>query len=70
MTYSIIGILATVILIINNRDVLLWTRNVIVYLGNKKDFGKFLYYAGILFLCFEVVVICQLFYPDSLKGNI
>ena len=117
MTYSIIGILATVVLIINNRDVLwgkddytktptykaychllygilaylitdmlwgileaqqlitlvyidtvihfiamatavmLWTRYVIVYLGNRKGFGKFLYYTGILFLCFEIVIV-------------
>ena len=28
--------------------VMLWTRYVIVYLGNKKGFGKFLYYAGSL----------------------
>ena len=122
MTYSIIGILATVVLIINNRDVLwgkaesnnaltnkayryllygilgylitdmlwgileshrliailyidtvihfiamatavmLWTRYVIAYLGNKKGFGKFLYYSGALFMCFEIVVVTVNFF--------
>jgi len=117
MTYSIIGILATVVLLINNRDVLwskdeysrvptyraychllygilaylitdmlwgileahklitanyidtvihfiamataimLWTRYVIVYLGNRKGFGRFLHFAGSLFLCFEVIIV-------------
>lgn len=126
MTYSIIGILATIVLIINNRDVLtdkdeyskaltykaychllygilaylitdmlwgileahnlitlvyidtaihfiamatavmLWTRYVIAYLGNKKNFGKFLYYAGILFLCFEVIIVITNFFTPIL----
>ena len=126
MTYSIIGILAAVILLINNRDVLwskddyagtptykayryllygilayyitdmswgiladhklitlvytdtvihflamatavmLWTRYVIVYLGNKKGFGKFLYYAGSLFLGFEVIIVIINFFAPIL----
>ena len=117
MTYSIIGILATVVLIINNRDVLwgredynktptyiayrhllygilgylitdmlwgilashqlitlvyidtvihfmamalavmLWTRYVTIYLGNKKGFGKLLNFTGTSFVCFEAIVI-------------
>ena len=124
MTYSIIGIITTVVLIINNRDVLwvrgeyskastykayrnlllgilaylitdilwgileshhlitavyidtiihfiamaaaviLWTKYVKVYLGDKQGFSKFLYYAGCLFLCFEaVIVVINLFTP-------
>ena len=117
MTYSIIGILATVVLIINNRDVLwgredynktptyiayrhllygilgylitdmlwgilashqlitlvyidtvihfmamalavmLWTRYVTIYLGNKQGFGKLLNFTGTSFVCFEAIVI-------------
>ena len=117
MTYSIIGILAAIILVIINRDVLwkadgealsstqksyryflygvmayyitdllwgileshklisvlyadtavhfiamaaavmLWTRYVIIYLEEKNRFGTILYYAGGLFLIFEVIVV-------------
>ena len=124
MTYSIIGILATVLLLITNRElfwnrenkaltetqrdyrrfllgalaylvtdmlwgilesykltpilyadtavhflsmaaaVMLWTRYVISYLGQKNAFGTFLSWAGQLFLCFEaVVVILNFFRP-------
>ncbi len=124
MTYSIIGILAAILLLITNRDlfwsrdrkaltetqrayrgflfgalgylitdmlwgileshgltavlyadtaihfiamaaaVMLWTRYVISYLGEKNAFGTFLAYAGNIFLCFEtVVVIVNFFYP-------
>ncbi len=126
MTYSIIGILATAILLINNRDVLwkkddylrapayrayryllygitayyitdmlwgileshhlvtavyidtvihfiamatavmLWTRYVIVYLGNKQGFGRFLYYAGSMFLCFEIIIVIVNFFVPVL----
>ena len=124
MTYSIIGILATVLLLITNRElfwnrenkaftetkrdyrrfllgalaylvtdmlwgilesykltpilyadtalhflsmaaaVMLWTRYVISYLGQKNAFATFLSWAGQLFLCFEaVVVILNFFRP-------
>ena len=124
MTYSIIGILATALLLITNRElfwnqenkaltetqcdyrrfllgalaylvtdmlwgilasykltpilyadtavhfiamaaaVMLWTRYVISYLGQKNAFGTFLSWAGQLFLCFEaVVVIINFFRP-------
>ena len=124
MTYSIIGILATLVLIINNRDVLwgkddynktptykayrhllygilgylitdmlwgileshrlittlyidtvihfiamatavmLWTRYVILYFGNKKVVDKILTYTGVLFVCFEIIaVIVNFFVP-------
>jgi len=124
MTYSIIGILATILLLITNRElfwrtegkaltetqrdyrrfllgalaylvtdmlwgilesykltpilyadtavhflsmaaaVMLWTRYVISYLGQKNAFGTFLSWAGQLFLCFEaVVVILNFFRP-------
>lgn len=124
MTYSIIGILAAIILVIINRDVLwkadgealtstqksyrnflygimayyitdllwgileshhmtavlyadtvvhfiamaaavmLWTRYVIVYLDEKNRFGTILYYAGGVFLAFEVIVVTiNLFHP-------
>ena len=124
MTYSIIGILAAIILLIINRDVLwkadraaltstqksyrsflfgvmayyitdmlwgileshnltpvlyadtvvhfiamaaavmLWTRYVVIYLEEKNRFGSLLYYAGGMFLVFEViVVIINFFYP-------
>ncbi len=124
MTYSIIGILATILLLITNRElfwrtgnkaltgtqrdyrgfllgvlaylvtdmlwgvleshkltailyadtvvhfiamaaaVLLWTRYVISYLGEKNAFGTFLAWAGQLFLCFEViVVVINFFHP-------
>ena len=124
MTYSIIGILATILLLITNRElfwgrekktltgtqrdyrrfllgamaylvtdmlwgileshkltsilyvdtavhfiamaaaVMLWTRYVISYLGEKNTFGTFLSWAGLLFLCFEtVVVIVNVFRP-------
>ena len=44
--------------------VMLWTRYVIVYLGNKKGFGRFLYHAGTLFLCFEtIIVVINYFVP-------
>ena len=126
MTYSIIGIITTVVLIINNRDVLwgrddyiktatykayryllfgilaylitdmlwgildahhlittiyidtvihfiamatavmLWTRYVTVYLGNKNGFGKLLSYAGNLFLCFEIITVCVNFFVPVL----
>ena len=117
MTYSIIGILASIILLITNRDVLwnrdgkdftktqrnyryfllgvlcyyitdmlwgileacnltailyadtvlyfiamavavmLWTRYVVAYLEDEHVFGTILYYAGILFLVFEIIVL-------------
>ena len=117
MTYSIIGILATILLLITNREmlapqksealtktqrdyrnfllgimgylitdmlwgileshrltailyadtavhfiamaaaVMLWTRYVISYLGEKTVFGIFLSYAGWFFLCFETIVV-------------
>ena len=124
MTYSIIGILATILLLITNRElfwrtegkaltetqrdyrrfllgalaylvtdmlwgilesykltpilyadtalhflsmaaaVMLWTRYVISYLGQKNAFATFLSWAGQLFLCFEaVVVILNFFRP-------
>ena len=124
MTYSIIGILAAIILVITNRDVLwkadgaaltstqksyrsflfgvmayyitdmlwgileshdltavlyfdtvvhfiamaaavmLWTRYVISYLEEKNRFGTILYYAGGLFLIFEILVVTvNLFRP-------
>ncbi len=44
--------------------VMLWTRYVISYLDEQNLFSRFLYYAGLLFLGFEiVVVIINLFYP-------
>ena len=44
--------------------VLLWTRYVISYLGEKNAFGTFLAWAGQLFLCFEViVVVINFFHP-------
>ena len=44
--------------------VMLWTRYVISYLGEKTTFGTFLSWAGQLFLCFEaVVVIVNFFRP-------
>ena len=126
MTYSIIGILATLVLLINNRDVLwgkddyskastyraychllygilaylvtdmlwgileshklittvyidtvihfmamvtavmLWTRYVVVYLGNKKVVDKLLSYTGLLFVCFEIIVIIINFFTPIL----
>ena len=124
MTYSIIGVLATVLLLITNRElfwnagnkaltgtqrdyrgfllgvlaylitdmlwgvleshgltsilyadtavhfvamaaaVMLWTRYVISYLGEKNAFGSFLSWAGQLFLCFEMIaVLINFFYP-------
>ena len=134
MTYSIIGILASIILLIINRDVIwpkdkkqltkvqksyrafltgvmsyyltdmlwgileaegltgilyadtavhfiamaaavmLWTRYVVNYLGEKKGFGTFLSYAGRTFLCFEILAVAVnfihpvLFYFDSDGG--
>ncbi|MCR4807632.1 MAG: response regulator, partial [Lachnospiraceae bacterium] len=46
--------------------VMLWTRYVIVYLGNKQGFGRFLYYAGSLFLCFEIVIVTVNFFVPVL----
>ena len=44
--------------------VMLWTRYVISYLDEQNLFSKFLYYAGLLFLGFEIiVVVINLFYP-------
>ena len=124
MTYSIIGIIASVILLITNRDVLwhraggsltetekkyrdflwgvlsyyvtdmlwgilemhrltailyadtaihfiamaaavmLWTRYVVCYLEDRGRYGRFLTYAGQLFLAFEtVVVVLNCFFP-------
>ena len=124
MTYSIIGILATILLLITNRDllerqegknltkvqrdyrrflfgilgylitdmlwgileshgltgilyadtavhfvamaaaVMFWTRYVIAYLGEENAFGKVLFYAGWLFLCFEVIAVAvNFFFP-------
>ena len=124
MTYSIIGILATILLLITNRDllerqegknltkvqrdyrrflfgilgylitdmlwgileshgltgilyadtavhfvamaaaVMFWTRYVIAYLGEENAFGKILFYAGWLFLCFEVIAVAvNFFFP-------
>ena len=124
MTYSIIGILATILLLITNRDllerqegknltkvqrdyrrflfgilgylitdmlwgileshgltgilyadtavhfvamaaaVMFWTRYVIAYLGEENAFGKILFHAGWLFLCFEVIAVAvNFFFP-------
>ena len=44
--------------------VMLWTRYVVAYLKEKTLFGTVLYYAGGVFLVFEVIVIAvNLFYP-------
>ena len=126
MTYSIIGILATIILLISNRElfrgadkreltrtqlcyrsflvgvlayyitdmlwgileshrltailyadtaihfitmaaaVMLWTRYVISYLGEKNAFASFLSYAGQFFLTFEVIVVMVNFFRPLL----
>ena len=123
MTYSIVGILAALILLISNRDilwntgkeitetsknyrwfimaillylitdiswgileanrltlilyidttvhfiamalaVLMWTRYVVLYLGNSDFFGKFLLYAGRVFFAFQVAAVtANLFTP-------
>lgn len=46
--------------------VMLWTRYVILYLGQKNAFGAFLSWAGRLFLCFEVVVVIVNFFRPIL----
>ena len=46
--------------------VMLWTRYVITYLGEKNAFGTFLYWAGRLFLIFEVVVVVINFFKPIL----
>ena len=44
--------------------VMLWTRYVVSYLGDTSFFGRFLFYAGQAFLCFEVLtVIINFFRP-------
>ena len=44
--------------------VMLWARYVVSYLGEKKAFGTFLSWFGMLFLSYEiVVVICNFFLP-------
>ena len=37
--------------------VMLWTRYVVLYLDDRNNFGRFLYYAGRFFLVFEVIVV-------------
>ena len=46
--------------------VMLWTRYVILYLGQKNAFGAFLSWAGRLFLCFEVIVVIVNFFRPIL----
>ncbi len=46
--------------------VMLWTRYVISYLGEKNAFGTFLSHAGWLFLCFETVAVFINFFHPTL----
>ena len=70
MTYSIIGILAAIILLISNRDIL-WhkgelpgTQYVISYLGGRSGFEKILFHTGRIFFGFEItVILINFFYP-------
>jgi signal transduction histidine kinase len=63
MTYSIIGILVAIILLIINRDVL-WGRYVISYLERKNLFSSILYYSGSIFLGLVILtVIVNIFRP-------
>ncbi|MBQ3378602.1 MAG: response regulator [Clostridia bacterium] len=46
--------------------VMLWTRYVVSYLGEKNVFARFLSYAGILFLCYEAIVVAINFFRPIL----